>query len=78
MNKVDLISQEQAITGHRATKPPVPRPPNSFVDPRYGKVWIDDDNDGPDLWDNIDPKAAEAYYADQQRRAEFAPRCTRP
>jgi hypothetical protein len=43
MNKVDLISQEQATTDRRAIKPPVPRPPLKavkFVLPVWGYSYV--------------------------------------
>jgi hypothetical protein len=45
----------------------------AFVDPSNGHVWIDDDK-GTHLWENVDPDRAYAYYADQNRRADFPPK----
>jgi hypothetical protein len=75
----ELDSFDSAFLGpmndlHGMMQPPLRPPPGAFVDARDGHVWIDDVKGGSHLWENVDPDAAYAYYADQQRRAEFAPK----
>ncbi len=57
-------------------QPPLRPPPDSVSDDS-GQIWIKSRPDSAthDVpWEEAAPDAARAYYADQQRRADFAPR----
>ena len=55
-----------------AWDPPLHPPPNSTFDDG-GTIFVDDANGVSRPWSEVDPKAAQAYYEQERRRADFAP-----
>ena len=55
-----------------AWDPPLHPPPNSTFDDG-GTIYVDDANGVSRPWSEVDPKAAQAYYEQERRRADFAP-----
>ena len=51
---------------------PLHPPPNSTFDDG-GTIYVDDANGESRPWSEVDPKAAQAYYEQERRRADFAP-----
>jgi len=60
------------VAFHEAWDPPLHPPPNSTFDDG-GTIYVDDANGESRPWSEVDPKAAQAYYEQERRRAGFAP-----